>query len=601
MLPTKSASKKRKRVKVVDGSSLKTKKPLGIEEYPNLEPSAEELDLEEAVFGFAPLSRSTQLDTNNSTQSALPDEDHHPQNELTQLADDQLFILDEANQSTPGDEAPKKKSEKTAHTERRPKMSERIPAWKDESTNQVSVSLTHGPSRLKKLRTLEDQDNDEKKITISGEEYEKRLRSQFEKMNPTPTWLNDRRGSKKTQQQQIDGQEGEEDEDQVGFGLDLILQSTGDLSRQKVTKKTRKGVLPKGQLQVERLRDANQAEPEKTKSSPISCLQFHPHSDILFTGSAESKRLSFFKIDGTHNPALHFVHTPDLPIQAAEFCPPSNTNVSSTVLITGHRPYFYTFDLQSCQCIKSPQGLFHKSVFSQSSQGTSLSHFKFSPQGNLVAFVGMNGLIELVDWSNNISSSQVIHSLKSNTPIKSLAWSRNGTELLTVGSNAEVSIWDLRMNKILGSWMDDGGFKPTKISTTDQDSGRLAQDSSSYTAVGSQTGIVNLYSDLNSSPSSFVDSFQNPRKPFKTVGNLTTSINRIQFNPDGQMLGISSQVKKDSFKLVHVKSGTVFSNWPTSNTPLGHVIDFDFNSNSKYLVTGNNRGKVLLYSLKFWE
>lgn len=389
---------------------------------------------------------------------------------------------------------------------------------------------------------MDDRDDD---LTITGEEYEKRLRSQFEKINPTPAWLNNHRQSKSIKQSTGD--------QESHFDLDLILQSTGDLSRQKITKTNRKGVLPKGQLQVERLRDANQAEPEKTKSSPISCIQFHPHSDLLFTGSAQSKRLSFFKIDGIHNPALHFVHTPDLPIQAAAFCPPSTNNQSSTVLITGNRPYFYSFDLQTCQCIKSPQGLFHKSVFSQSTKGTSLSHFKFSPQGNLVAFVGMNGLVELVDWSNNIGSSQVIHSLKSNNPIKSLAWARNGTELLTLGSNAEVSVWDLRMNKILASWFDDGGFNPTKISTTDQDSPRpLVQDSSSYTAIGSQTGIVNLYShqqQLAPHPAE-ENSFQGSRKPVKTIGNLTTSIHRLKFNPDGQVLGISSQVKKDALKLV---------------------------------------------------
>ncbi|POW08225.1 hypothetical protein PSTT_07660 [Puccinia striiformis] len=534
-------------------SQSEYQKPLGVEEYPNVEPTAEELELEEAVFGFAPKSRSKHaLGTiDQSAESILPN-DEHTDNPLAELADDQLFMIDEPNQSRPEDEQneenPKEKSDRVIVKKR----AEKIPAWKDGSANQVSVSLTHGPSRLKKLRRLEDQEDDQQ-ITISGEEYEKRLRSQFEKMNPTPTWLN-----RSKTKQIIDGEEEDEEEEQ-GLGLDLILRSTGDLSRQKINKKNRKG-------------------------------------------SAESKRLSFFKIDGKHNPALHFVHTPDLPIQAAEFCPPSTSNASSTVLITGNRPYFYTFDLKSCQCIKSPQGLFHKSVFSQSSKGTSLSHFKFSPQGNLVAFIGLNGLIELVDWSNNIGTSQVINTLKSNNPIKNLAWSRNGTQLLTIGNNAEVSIWDLRMNKILGTWFDDGGFNPTKITTTDQDCINLLNDSNSYTAIGSQTGIVNLYDDqLHHSESFGVDQFQASRKPFKTITNLTTSINRIKFNPDAQVLGISSQVKKDAFKLVHTKSGTVFSNWPTSNTPLGHVTDFDFNYNSKFLVTANNRGKVLLYSLKFWE
>lgn len=600
MTASKNSTRKRKRVKVTEGSTLVSNKPLGIEAYPHLEKTAQELELEEAVFGFALPTKGKQKQTIGSTDVS-PSKDNQASQDLAGLADDQLFMLDEPVQSSraasPDDPEGKPKNVE-ANQQIKKNKSEKLPIWKDESANRVSVSLTHGPSRRKKLRTLGDADPDvDQEIRVSGEEYERRLRSQFDKMNPTPNWLKDHRQSKTATTIK------EEDEDEPDFGLGLILNSTGDLNRPKLSRKNKKGsILPHGKIDITRLRDANQAEPEKTKSS-ISCLQFHPHSDILMTASAKSKRLSFFQIDGTHNRAVHFVHTPDLPIQAAEFCPPSSNtnNSSSTVLMTGHRPYFYTFDMKSCQCIKSPQGLFHKTLVSQSSKGTSLSHFKFSPQGNLVAFVGLNGLVELVDWSNNIGSSQIIHSLKSNTPIKSLAWNRNGTELLTIGNNAEVSIWDLRMNKILGSWLDDGGFNPTKITTSDQDSRSFIDRK--YTAIGSQTGIVNIYSDDDLNVPSLSDpggSFQVPRKPFKTIENLTTSINRLKFNPDAQVLGISSAAKKDAFKLVHLKTGTVFSNWPTSNTPLGHVADFDFSRDSKYLVTGDNRGKVLLYSLNFW-
>ena len=49
---------------------------------------------------------------------------------------------------------------------------------------------------------------------------------------------------------------------------------------------------------------------------------------------------------------------------------------------------------------------------------------------------------------------------------------------------------------------------------------------------------------------------------------------------------------------VHLPSLTVFQNWPTSGTPLGHVTAVDFSPRSEYTVIGNSRGRVLLYHLK---
>lgn len=93
-----------------------------------------------------------------------------------------------------------------------------------------------------------------------------------------------------------------------------------------------------------------------------------------------------------------------------------------------------------------------------------------------------------------------------------------------------------------------------------------------------------------------------------------------------EILAISSRAKKDLFKMVskfnselrtlkktwevkttlffffflpfiqvHLPSLTVFSNWPTSRTPLRYVNAFDFSPNSGYISIGNDRGKALLY------
>ena len=48
----------------------------------------------------------------------------------------------------------------------------------------------------------------------------------------------------------------------------------------------------------------------------------------------------------------------------------------------------------------------------------------------------------------------------------------------------------------------------------------------------------------------------------------------------------------------HLPSGSAYSNWPVQTTPLGRVSTLGFSSGGEYLATGNQRGKVLLYSLK---
>ena len=87
----------------------------------------------------------------------------------------------------------------------------------------------------------------------------------------------------------------------------------------------------------------------------------------------------------------------------------------------------------------------------------------------------------------------------------------------------------------------------------------------------------------------------------KSLGNLTTQINNITFNKDTQLLVESSNVKKDQLRLIHLPSLTVFSNWPTSNTPLGKVESVDFSTDGRWLVIGNQRGKLLLYHIKHYS
>ena len=71
----------------------------------------------------------------------------------------------------------------------------------------------------------------------------------------------------------------------------------------------------------------------------------------------------------------------------------------------------------------------------------------------------------------------------------------------------------------------------------------------------------------------------------------------LTFNGDGQMLAMSSRLKRDALRLVHLPSCTVFSNWPSSKTPLHYVWCTAFSPTGGYLAVGNARGKALLYRI----
>jgi U3 small nucleolar RNA-associated protein 18 len=120
-----------------------------------------------------------------------------------------------------------------------------------------------------------------------------------------------------------------------------------------------------------------------------------------------------------------------------------------------------------------------------------------------------------------------------------------------------------------------------------------------YTAVGSESGVVNVYS--NSQLVSLDGHREGTVRPLKALMNLTTTIDSLLFNTDAQVLAMASRWKKDALRLVHLPSLTVFSNWPTGRTPIRYPFALDFSPNGGCLSVGNDRGRVLLYRLRHYE
>ncbi|KAJ3565861.1 hypothetical protein NP233_g7370 [Leucocoprinus birnbaumii] len=507
-----------------------------------------------------------------------------------------------------------------------PKPHPRIkkPAWTDTSTSPHQISLLSGPARLRKLRHFADEDE------ITEKDYESRLRAQFERINPEPSWAQ-RARKQNREERELRGDEVENTEEgdpaQDSDGAEdvfaeekrnLFTSTTGIL---KAVERRRKGavVLPSGTLSIERLRDVNLST-QGSASGEVKVAAFHPSDrvPILCVGTSD-RRVRLYNVDGHTSPLLQTLHTPSLPLTSstsALFHPSG-----SSLLLSGPRPYFFTHDLQTGSTTKHERGLWgttftnnHSSIDvgmkrSRNARGEgaeSVHLTSFSPSGDLLAVAaGKGAQVHFVDWKSG--AGQVIGSVKCSLGGGGVAgmWWYDGssssdvlgdvgvgprTHLAVLTSDAEVYLWDVGERRCVRRWKDEGGFRGAGRALAGTQTG------GAYMAVGSSSGLVNVYNSTSYSlrPS---DASKTP-KPIKSIGNLTTAISGLKFNHDSQLLAVASKEKKDSMRLIHVPTLTSFANWPTQSTPLGIVTALDFSPKSEYVAIGNKRGRVLLYHLR---
>lgn len=405
-----------------------------------------------------------------------------------------------------------------------------------------------------------------------------------------------------------------------------LLSSEGSL----VERVRRTAYLDPERLEVERLRDANEAQGRVAEPAAIEQLQFHPseRTHVLLTASRD-RRVRLFHINGATNPLLETLHVPDLPIKTATFSP-----AGTSVLIAGPRPYLYAYDIRSGKTLcSSPWRGAGRVVSSAASTEADagaerdLSFVRFQPgsASRLVAVGGRRGQVHLLDWGAGAAGQtggQRIGELRMNAPLAGMAWAAPGTQtlgadagstehrLLTLSTEGRVHVWDVRSRSCPVTAYDTGLFGAKGLEVTPPHAAVP-----SFWAVGSHSGIVNMYggsddsSSSSATPSSTLDGLL--RTPAdapvtddvrlgarRALGNLTTATTVLRFNHDAQLLAIASRNKKDALRMVHLPSLHTYANWPTAGTPLGHVTSVDFSAQSQYVAVGNSRGRVLLYALR---
>ena len=424
------------------------------------------------------------------------------------------------------------------------------PVWQDSDDEDIQVAVA-SRNMLRKLREQEDE------VVLSGPAYEQRLRAQHSKLNPrAATWAAPKHALPESNKHENIAE--------------ALLTRAGGL----ITSSTHR--LPPTRLETTRLKDANQQEPA---TAVIRSVEFHPNGQLLMTASMD-RHLRFFSVDGIDNPKVQSIFLEDMPVQQAAFA-----QGGAQVIASGRRSFFYVLDLETA-AIERVNGIFGRSE-------RSFESFTASPSSPIAAFFGRDGTIPLV----SLQSRQLTATLQMNGSVRAGAFSADGKRLMTTGGDGMVYTWDLRMNKCVDKWVDEGSIGGVAVA--------WSPDPTTTTfAVGSSSGIVNVYRrDVNTSSGS--DSSTKrvgaALKPTKALTQLTTTADTLSFNSDGQLLAIASRMKRDSLRLVHVPTMTVFSNWPTSKTPLHYVHSVGFSPGSGYIAVGNAKGRVVLYRLHHYS
>ncbi|KAG5682252.1 hypothetical protein PVAND_011616 [Polypedilum vanderplanki] len=387
-----------------------------------------------------------------------------------------------------------------------------------------------------------DEDDDEF-VEIKGKLVKEKQKRKLERIGNTPSWadLNKKRD--------VDASDSDED---------VISKTIGFLDK----KSSKKGFIQKGEITFKRLKNLNRVTENE---GVISSVLFHPRSFVGIVAGRQGL-VSLFAVDGKENKKIHnlcyekyFIHSCKL------------TNDGNELIIGGQLKDFHTYDLMSGnkQRIKLPRGVNH------------MKCFELSPCGKYIAIVGDFGEVHLL----HAVTKELLFTFKQEFQSTSMSFSNNSYELYSHSDDNEITIFDIRTQRVKHRFVDEGCVNGTVLKLS---------SNGKFLATGSRQGFVNIYNSENIFSSKYP-------QPLKVLSNLNTEISDLKFNHTSELLAFCSTDETNALKLLHVESGSVYSNFPSHLDNIGKTNLVTFSPESGFLAVGTISSKVPLYRLNHYN
>lgn len=358
------------------------------------------------------------------------------------------------------------------------------------------------------------------------------------------------------------GLKGTDSSDEEDIG---ILQTAGDV----VVRTTR---ILKGNLAFKKCLPINK---NHQRNEVYNNVIFHPTREVAITGTF--KYIDVFRMDSSGSSKST---STDSLLKSYKFdhfdIEKIRMSVDSKELIIGSchsSGRFYSIDIES--------GATRIHPLTVDGDKLSLRRFVVSEDGHFLAFRSKGGNGHLV----TMDTKEVIHSFHVNGDSGPLAFSPTSDQLFMSSSSGQIYIFDISSRKFLHRFNDEGSLKTTSMT--------MSPDGQ-FLVCGSESGVVNIYS-----VSSVLKSSE--PKPLKSIMNLTTGVTGICFNPNSELLAISSWKKHNSVKIVHLESFSVFNNFPIPSIEYKKISDLAFSPNSGFFSFSGSSPYVNLFRLTHYN
>lgn len=321
--------------------------------------------------------------------------------------------------------------------------------------------------------------------------------------------------------------------------------------------------LPKGNIELKRLKNLNR---ETKNEGQITAINFHPTSMVAVMAGLNGLA-SIVAVDGTKNEKLHTIGLKRFKIACCRMTPDGNE-----VLFGSFRKFYHVYNLISGQS---------DTLQLRGDGAWTMKNFELSNCGKYLAVTGGFGEIHLLD----ARSKELLTTIQQKNACPSLCFTPDSKYLIAHSTDNEVSIYHLEKRRFVNVFVDEGCVNGSFITVC---------PNNRYLATGNRQGIVNIY---------LLEKVLKEKypSPEKTVSNLTTSVGSMAFNVTSELLAIASAEVPDAVKLVHMKSGTVFRNFPMIKAGLGSVTRVAFSPGGGFLAIGSREGVVSLFRVKHYQ